>query len=164
MDRHRERHAAARLAHFHIFGSLAVLAFHRDWRVLVPATAIVIADNIVRGAWWPHSIYGIHDPSHWRWLEHAGWVVFEDIVLIVPCVRAKQGLWMSAVRTAEMESSEGDLAGNFLIARDGRILACNEAFAQILGFSSKAAAIGFRRPRAVRKAGGSLALLARLAS
>ena len=42
-----------------------------------------------------------------------------------------------------MESSEGDLAGNFLIARDGRILACNEAFAQILGFSSKAAAIGF---------------------
>ncbi len=128
---------------FHIFGSLAFLAFYRDWRVLMPATALVIADNIVRGAWWPQSIYGMADPSHWRWLEHAGWVVFEDIVLIVSCVRAKQGLWTSAVRTAEMENSEGDLAGNFLIARDGRILACNEAFAQILGFPSKAAAIGF---------------------
>src|SRR5687768_13839864 len=26
--------------HFHIFGSLAFLSFYRDWRVLVPATAI----------------------------------------------------------------------------------------------------------------------------
>ena len=25
--------------HFHVFGSLAFLAFYRDWRVLVPATA-----------------------------------------------------------------------------------------------------------------------------
>ncbi len=129
--------------HFHIFGSLAFLAFYRDWRLLLPATAIVVVDHIVRGAWWPHSIYGIHDPSPWRWLEHAGWVVFEDIVLIVSCVRARHGLWTSAVRTAEMESSEGDLAGNFVIAPDGRILACNEAFAQALGFPSKAAAIGF---------------------
>jgi hypothetical protein len=27
--------------HFHVFGSLAFLAFYRDWRVLVPATVIV---------------------------------------------------------------------------------------------------------------------------
>ena len=25
--------------HFHVFGSLAFLAFYRDWRVLVPADA-----------------------------------------------------------------------------------------------------------------------------
>ena len=29
--------------HFHVFGSLAFLAFYRDWRVLVPATVVVAA-------------------------------------------------------------------------------------------------------------------------
>ncbi|MDQ3801805.1 MAG: hybrid sensor histidine kinase/response regulator, partial [Acidobacteriota bacterium] len=32
--------------HFHIFGSLAFLSFYRDWRVLVPATAIVALDHM----------------------------------------------------------------------------------------------------------------------
>ena len=32
---------------------------------------------------------------------------------------------------------EGDLAGNFLSAVDGRVLACNEAFANILGLGSR---------------------------
>ncbi len=31
--------------HFHVFGSLAFLAFCRDWRVLVPATIVVAADH-----------------------------------------------------------------------------------------------------------------------
>ena len=31
--------------HFHVFGSLAFLAFYRDWRVLVPATIVVAADH-----------------------------------------------------------------------------------------------------------------------
>ena len=31
--------------HFHIFGSLAFLAFYRDWKVLVPATLLVAADH-----------------------------------------------------------------------------------------------------------------------
>src|SRR5271170_1589151 len=35
--------------HFHIFGSLAFLAFYRDWRVLVPATLVVVIDHILRG-------------------------------------------------------------------------------------------------------------------
>ena len=29
--------------HFHVFGSLAMLAFYRDWRVLIPATTVVAA-------------------------------------------------------------------------------------------------------------------------
>ena len=29
--------------HFHVFGSLAFLAFYRDWRVLVTASAVVAA-------------------------------------------------------------------------------------------------------------------------
>src|SRR5689334_12104573 len=31
--------------HFHVFGSLAFLAFYRDWIVFIPATVIVAADH-----------------------------------------------------------------------------------------------------------------------
>src|SRR5262249_41233050 len=31
--------------HFHVFGSLAFLAFYRDWRVLITASAVVAADH-----------------------------------------------------------------------------------------------------------------------
>src|SRR6185503_5217889 len=64
--------------HFHVFGSLAFLAFYRDWRVLLPATVIVAADHFLRGIFWPESVYGVLAASEWRWLEHAGWVLFED--------------------------------------------------------------------------------------
>jgi two-component system sensor histidine kinase/response regulator len=129
--------------HFQIFGSLAFLAFYRDWRPLVPATLVVILDHGLRGEFWPESMYGTPLVNHWRWLEHAGWVVYEDIVLVVSCIRARQGLWNSARRTAALESSEGDLAGSYRISTDGRVLACNEAFATILGFSSRYDVIGF---------------------
>jgi PAS domain S-box-containing protein len=127
--------------HFHIFGSLAFLAFYRDWRVLVPATIVVVIDHVLRGAFLPLSVYGVLEVSYWRWLEHAGWVVFEDIVLVSACVRGTGELWASAERTAELESSEGDLAGNFLSDVDGRVLACNDAFAQILGLGSREQAL-----------------------
>src|SRR5262249_35606621 len=35
--------------HFHIFGSLAILAFYRDWQVLISASAIVYLDHLLRG-------------------------------------------------------------------------------------------------------------------
>src|SRR6202042_3320984 len=56
--------------HFHVFGSLAILAFYRDWRVLVSATAVVYADHIIRGIFWPESVYGVLYASIWRSLEH----------------------------------------------------------------------------------------------
>ena len=31
--------------HFHVFGSLAFLAFYRDWQVLITATVVVAADH-----------------------------------------------------------------------------------------------------------------------
>src|SRR5215468_3539171 len=39
--------------HFHIFGSLAFLAFYRDRRVLISATMIVCVDHFLRGVYWP---------------------------------------------------------------------------------------------------------------
>src|SRR4029077_12895069 len=60
--------------HFHVFGSLAFLAFYRDWRVLIPATVVVAVDHFVRGIYWPQSAFGVLTASHWRWVEHAAWV------------------------------------------------------------------------------------------
>jgi two-component system, sensor histidine kinase and response regulator len=58
--------------HFHIFGSLAFLAFYRDWRVLIPATIVIAADHAIRGSYFPQSVFGVLTASPWRWLEHAG--------------------------------------------------------------------------------------------
>src|SRR5689334_4748602 len=66
--------------HFHVFGSLAFLAFYRDWRVLLTGTVVIAGDHFFRGLFWPESVYGTVVDSQWRWLEHAGWVVFEDSV------------------------------------------------------------------------------------
>src|ERR1041385_6300469 len=56
--------------HFHVFGSLAILAFYRDWRVLITASVVVYVDHVVRGYYWPQSVYGILKASPWRAVEH----------------------------------------------------------------------------------------------
>jgi signal transduction histidine kinase len=89
--------------HFHVFGSLAFLAFYRDWRVLIPATIVVAADHFLRGIFWPQSVYGVLVAGQWRWLEHAAWVVFEDIFLIVSCLRSNSEMKERAERTAALE-------------------------------------------------------------
>jgi signal transduction histidine kinase len=90
--------------HFHIFGSLAFLSFYREWRVLIPATLVVALDHALRGIFWPESVFGTVAASHWRWVEHAGWVIFEDIFLVWACVRGTAELALLASRQAELES------------------------------------------------------------
>lgn len=68
--------------HFHVFGSLAFLAFYRDWRPILLATLITAVDHFARGALWPESVYGVLSASPMRALEHSAWVLFEDIFLI----------------------------------------------------------------------------------
>ena len=89
--------------HFHVFGSLAFLAFYRDWKVLVPATIVVAADHMIRGAFWPQSVYGVLVASQWRWIEHAAWVIFEDVFLLMACRRSIVEMMQTAVRTAALE-------------------------------------------------------------
>jgi signal transduction histidine kinase/CheY-like chemotaxis protein len=72
-------------SHFHIFGSLAFLSFYRDWRVLITASAVITLDHLLRGTLWPESVFGFASAGSWRWLEHAGWVLFEDVFLIYSC-------------------------------------------------------------------------------
>jgi signal transduction histidine kinase len=123
--------------HFHVFVSLAFLAFYRDWRLLVTASVVVVADHLARGALWPASVYGIANPEWWRFLEHAGWVAFEDVVLIVGCFRKIADMKIVAdgeaalavmnddverlvdSRTAELELANASLAREM----DSRLLA-----------------------------------------
>lgn len=89
--------------HFHVFGSLAFLAFYLDWPVLITATVVVAADHFLRGIFWPESVFGVANAEWWRFLEHAGWVVFEDVFLVWSCILGQREMSASAQRQAEVE-------------------------------------------------------------
>jgi PAS domain S-box-containing protein len=91
--------------HFHIFGSLALLAFYRDPGVFVPATIIVAGDHFLRGVFWPEAVFGTAAASQWRWVEHAAWVVFENVFLIRSCYQTVAEMKDNARHRAELESS-----------------------------------------------------------
>lgn len=90
--------------HFHVFGSLAFIAFYRDYRVLLVPTFLVVVDHLVRGLFWPESVYGDDRVQAYRFLEHAGWVVFEDVVLILSCIRGRKEMHQLATQQAALES------------------------------------------------------------
>jgi two-component system, cell cycle sensor histidine kinase and response regulator CckA len=110
--------------HFHVFGSLAFLSFYRDWRVLVPATLVVAADHMLRGIFWPQSVYGVLSASSWRWVEHAGWVLFEDTFLLIAIKRSVSEMWDIAERTAESENLTENLEGH-VTERTAQLAALN---------------------------------------
>ena len=95
--------------HFHVFGSLAFLAFYRDWKVLLSATVVVALDHFVRGVFWPQSVYGVLVASPWRWFEHAGWVLFEDAFLIISIRQSLKEMSQVSKRTAELTAAHNEL-------------------------------------------------------
>ena len=147
--------------HFHVFGSLAFLAFYRDWRVFIPATVVVAADHFLRGVYWPESVYGVLTAGSWRWVEHAAWVSFEDTFLIIACLQSLREMrniaWQRAelevanektervvvTRTTELKASEGRFRslsaaspiGIFETDRQGRGVYVNARWGEIAGMS-----------------------------
>ncbi len=91
--------------HFHVFGSLAFVAFYRDWAVLLSATVVVALDHFLRGLLWPESVYGVLVADPWRWLEHAGWVLFEDLFLLRSCLQGVRETRDVAGRQAQLEAT-----------------------------------------------------------
>ncbi|MBI3721872.1 MAG: response regulator, partial [Fimbriimonas ginsengisoli] len=84
---------------------LAFLAFSRDWKVLLTATVVVAVDHMLRGTFWPQSVFGVTSASQWRWLEHAAWVLFEDCFLILACQQGNRELREIADRRARLEQA-----------------------------------------------------------
>ncbi|HTI49834.1 MAG TPA: HAMP domain-containing sensor histidine kinase, partial [Planctomycetaceae bacterium] len=115
--------------HFHVFGSLAFLAFYRDWRVFVPATILVASDHFIRGAFWPQSVFGTSLASLWRGFEHAGWVLFEDAFLVIACRQSVQEMWDIARQRAQLERTnqviEARVVERTAALEAGRIQLCD---------------------------------------
>lgn len=91
--------------HFHIFGSLAILAFYREWRILLTASIVIFGDHLIRGMYFPQSVYGIVLPAPWRAIEHASWVIFEVTFLCIAIQQSKREMFAIAVRHARLEDA-----------------------------------------------------------
>ncbi|HEX4342960.1 MAG TPA: ATP-binding protein [Verrucomicrobiae bacterium] len=89
--------------HFHVFGSLAILAFYRDWKVLISASTVVVLDHLLRGLFWPQSVYGTATAPIWRTLEHGWWVIFEVAFLLVSIKKSLGETMNIAERQADLE-------------------------------------------------------------
>jgi methyl-accepting chemotaxis protein len=92
-------------SHFHVFGSLGMLAVYRDWRVLILATLVAATDHLIHGVIWWESMYGSSPQSNWLWLEHAAWVIFMIPIPGLMCVQSTRERWAQATREAELEQS-----------------------------------------------------------
>ncbi|PYJ85258.1 MAG: hybrid sensor histidine kinase/response regulator, partial [Verrucomicrobia bacterium] len=121
--------------HFHVFGSLVILSFYRDWRVLLPATIVVALDHFLRGIYLPYSVYGVLSASPWRSIEHAGWVIFENVFLVISCFRSIREMRFIANRTAALEASDQRSRQLFDDAPIGMAVVAldNEKFKQVNG-------------------------------
>ena len=118
--------------HFHVFGSLAFLAFYRDWKVLLVATVVVASDHLLRGIFWPESVYGIADPAWWRFLEHAAWVVFEDVVLVFACFRGIDEMRSIARQRTELEKTFAELERTHqIVTRTEKLAAVGQLAASV---------------------------------
>ncbi len=95
--------------HFHVFGSLAFLAFYKDWKVLLIATPIVALDHFIRGLYYPQSVFGVFVVSEWRWLEHTAWVIFEDIFLLQLINEGVKEMKANANKEANLEVMNREL-------------------------------------------------------
>jgi len=95
--------------HFHVFGSLAILAFYRDWRILITATIIVYIDHVVRGFYWPQSVYGVLNATPWRAVEHAWWVGFEVVFLTIAIRQSVREMFLIADRQVQLHSVNAEI-------------------------------------------------------
>lgn len=89
-------------SHFHVFASLALFTFYVDNKVLMLGTGLAILDHLVRGVWFPESIFGAADATGFRWLEHVGWLSFAAVILFVYCSRARFQLENAAFAKAQL--------------------------------------------------------------
>jgi signal transduction histidine kinase/CheY-like chemotaxis protein/HPt (histidine-containing phosphotransfer) domain-containing protein len=115
--------------HFHVFGSLAFLAIYRDWRVLITASTVVAADHFLRGVFYPYSVFGILQTDYWRWAEHAGWVVFEDSILIFACRRSMSEMAQNARARSEIEFLKNEFEDT-VVERTSDLVRANADLAQ----------------------------------
>lgn len=128
--------------HFHMFGSLAFIGFYRDWRVLLSASLVVAVDHMIRGMYWPQSVFGVLSPENWRWVEHVAWVLFEDIFIILATQQSLREMREIAERRAFVEQVARDRAEDIKELQSTReelkqALSAKDTFISICGHELK---------------------------
>lgn len=81
-----------------------MIAYYRDWKLMIPATITVSLDHLLRGIFWPESIYGVPNPEWYRFMEHAFWVILEDIVLVLAILENVREMRALAQQRAQLEA------------------------------------------------------------
>src|SRR5262249_26558806 len=67
----------------HLYVSLAILTFYRNWLVLFVASVVGVLALVMVPAYTPLAQAGrLHDWP-WRVLEYSGWLIFEDVFVIL---------------------------------------------------------------------------------
>ena len=122
-------------AHFAYFGSLALLACYRDWRVLVVASAVAALDHLIRGWFYPFSLFGVEHRQIWRIVGHASFVIWEDVFLIRLCLVGMRQLRQTAIE--QTRSHELLLSGR---EGAGVLLETSEALHEVSGVMTANAA------------------------
>jgi PAS domain S-box-containing protein len=99
-------------AHFHVFGSLALLTGFFDSWVFLPAIGIVLVDHLLHGLLWPDFAH----PDLIHALEHVAWVCFEVLFLLLIIRQGRQQLCETARLQATL-TQERDLLEKRVEAR-----------------------------------------------
>jgi len=117
--------------HFHIFGSLAFLAYYRDTRVLITATAVVLAEHALRGLFIPYSLYGEYTTKWWRFFEYAAWILFEHVVLVVGIRGSHREMRELAARQAGLTAVTATIE-HMVVVRTRALQASREQFRHLV--------------------------------
>ncbi len=120
--------------HLQIIGALALLAFYRDWRVLVTASIVICTDLFLAGIFWPQAIYGVFAMEPWRWLEPTCWVLFTAAFLIVFIIQSLQQMAAIAARQADLEEVN-ERAEAKILKRELELQNSEETFRSLSGAS-----------------------------
>jgi len=90
-------------AYFHTIGSLGLLAFYRDWRVIVSAVAVAMLALFGGAFWYSHVLPGITAINPAYVPQHASWIIFEAVFLVMFIRQSLEGIHDSAEKQAELE-------------------------------------------------------------
>ncbi|HYL57285.1 MAG TPA: response regulator [Candidatus Acidoferrales bacterium] len=112
--------------HFQYFGALAFLAFYRDWRILISASIVAAVDHWLSGLYFPHAMYGVAVVEWWRWLEHTGWILFEDVFLIVLILQRIKEMRGIVERQARLETVNARIEREVAL-RTGELMTAQKA-------------------------------------
>jgi signal transduction histidine kinase len=64
---------------------------------------------MVRGFYWPQSVYGVLNASPWRAVEHAWWVAFEVVFLTIAIRQSLREMYLIAARQVELHSVNAEI-------------------------------------------------------